>query len=1321
MFRVIAFLLLITVSQTGCEQSSVPASGVEESRYVLQSVPLSQGIARPSASSRVVLGNGTKGPLIDATVELFALDASGFADGAALTNTTTDAQGNWALDVNRPDALLVRISGGRYVDEADTNIGSRRIIELSADQYLESVLFPGETAVAVTVFTQALVEKSRRETGLNNFVDVLQNNRQLFEQAYSFDVLSVLPADPLAPSGSDESIAYALSVGGVANAINTLSIASNSALPEYQHILTVVEDLVDCRLDGIGTGGQAVVNSALTDYQALTLEQQVVRFRNNNFNAYRDAQAVSVDAVPCEQLGGQADTVAPQITGVASSTTFEASSAQGVTLTASQKQALTDQFAASDDRPAELVWNIEIPSLVALGTTALSAQVEDIWGNQSSVEWQLTVVDTTPPGLTGEDVISADAQGDVTAINLVLPVASDQVTSQSQIVLSNNAPNGFPVGQTTVVWTARDEAGNTSSFSQSVVVNSIAPEVMPAPPVINADSGDIDFSQFFSDPDGTSLTYTIEGLPDDTGLSIDPETGVLVGTPTPADIAAAPLELTVSVTDGQNNVSLQTTLNVQAPNTPPAFGLSQFDLALNEDFAPVTLQISPSAVPPAEQNQEVSYTIESDAAASSSAPFDVQLDADTLSVQISARPNASGSAQFLIVADDGQSEQNQFVQMVSIEVSPVNDAPTLTGVMEPVEVVTGQSFSLSLQNRASDVDDAELVFTAAQLPAAMSIYQESVLVGMALPEDALRPEIPIAITARDSQGESVDLVVVLQVSDPDTDGDGISDYEEALQGTDPLATDSDGDGFGDSLESSIPVSSATRVIFVGANGDDTQSGDEPATALATLDEVSRRLSAVEVSQPVVVLLERGAHLAGSLLLSGRQRTVAGAIDFNTLQLIDPDNRLNTATTTLGNRLESALVVSDCTDCAVLNLRIEGGRGIQVSDSDLTLNQVQVAAMRADLGGAMFVQRSRIQASNMHFAVNRAREGGAIYLEDNAQVTIRDSVFAGNKADLSGGAISVFNSEFNATNILFSANTAPIAAAVDNQSGTVVMANATLAYNFVKAVDESSLFRCRNDALGACDLSQSITLLDSVIAGNRNASRQVVDLEGISSLGTGNVVEPGRETAGATAFLSIDPYAAGYASSDPAILDAGSQSVVESGLEDYFSEVDSLFTDSGQVDVGFHYKSPLLTQESYQVSARFERDQPVFNLRVIDITVLNSAGLAGEVRRVSVEAVTPFPRAVTISTGTLPEVSTQAVPAISLGDGRYRVWVSTTFQRGRDRLRVRVDESSIDVDVATVCGLAECTSDSSEAISPGNVGTFDNEQISPLQIPTNSGL
>ncbi len=81
----------------------------------------------------------------------------------------------------------------------------------------------------------------------------------------------------------------------------------------------------------------------------------------------------------------------------------------------------------------------------------------------------------------------------------------------------------------------------------------------------------------FSDADAPdTLTFSVAGLPANTGLVIDPESGVLSGTPSNDDIAAAPITVTITATDGSSNSnSVDITLSV-ASNELAAGGSNLF-------------------------------------------------------------------------------------------------------------------------------------------------------------------------------------------------------------------------------------------------------------------------------------------------------------------------------------------------------------------------------------------------------------------------------------------------------------------------------------------------------------------------------------------------------------------------------------------------------------------------------------------------------------------------------------------------------------------------------------------------------------------------
>jgi hypothetical protein len=58
--------------------------------------------------------------------------------------------------------------------------------------------------------------------------------------------------------------------------------------------------------------------------------------------------------------------------------------------------------------------------------------------------------------------------------------------------VTNNAPAQFPIGTNSVVWTATDVSGNSSSCAQTVIVVDNQPPTIACPPnvVVNADAGE---------------------------------------------------------------------------------------------------------------------------------------------------------------------------------------------------------------------------------------------------------------------------------------------------------------------------------------------------------------------------------------------------------------------------------------------------------------------------------------------------------------------------------------------------------------------------------------------------------------------------------------------------------------------------------------------------------------------------------------------------------------------------------------------------------------------------------------------------------------
>lgn len=130
------------------------------------------------------------------------------------------------------------------------------------------------------------------------------------------------------------------------------------------------------------------------------------------------------------------------------------------------------------------------PSVYPLGVTVVTWTVTDGSGNIATATQTITVVDTIKPVITAPATVTANANNGCVAfnINLGTPSVSDNCSIAS---VTNNAPNTFPLGTTTVTWTATDASGNVKTATQLVVVTDVTSPslVVPSNVIVNVNSG----------------------------------------------------------------------------------------------------------------------------------------------------------------------------------------------------------------------------------------------------------------------------------------------------------------------------------------------------------------------------------------------------------------------------------------------------------------------------------------------------------------------------------------------------------------------------------------------------------------------------------------------------------------------------------------------------------------------------------------------------------------------------------------------------------------------------------------------------------------
>ena len=183
------------------------------------------------------------------------------------------------------------------------------------------------------------------------------------------------------------------------------------------------------------------------------------------------------------------------------------------------------------------------PVSYPIGNTTVIWTATDGSGNIDTCHQIVTVVDTENPVVTCpiDTTINTDAGQCTSTAAIGIATATDNCTSLP--VITNNAPVSFPIGTTTVIWTATDSSGNIDTCHQIVtVVDAELPVITcPANITMNNDSGMCDAIVTYVAPVGTDNC---------TGVTTALTSGLASGSTFPVGTTT----VTYTVTDGSNNV-----------------------------------------------------------------------------------------------------------------------------------------------------------------------------------------------------------------------------------------------------------------------------------------------------------------------------------------------------------------------------------------------------------------------------------------------------------------------------------------------------------------------------------------------------------------------------------------------------------------------------------------------------------------------------------------------------------------------------------------------------------------------------------------------
>ena len=130
------------------------------------------------------------------------------------------------------------------------------------------------------------------------------------------------------------------------------------------------------------------------------------------------------------------------------------------------------------------------PTVFSLGITTVTWTITDGSGNIATCIQLVTIIDSIKPTITCPPTVLKVTNVGCIATGVVLgtPTTSDNCHVAS---VTNNAPSTFPLGTTIITWTVTDDAGNSSSCTQLVIVNdNVNPIIIcPATVITGTNSG----------------------------------------------------------------------------------------------------------------------------------------------------------------------------------------------------------------------------------------------------------------------------------------------------------------------------------------------------------------------------------------------------------------------------------------------------------------------------------------------------------------------------------------------------------------------------------------------------------------------------------------------------------------------------------------------------------------------------------------------------------------------------------------------------------------------------------------------------------------
>ena len=338
-----------------------------------------------------------------------------------------------------------------------------------------------------------------------------------------------------------------------------------------------------------------------------------------------------------------------------------------------------------------------------------------------------------------------DENGDVLSYTAASsnPGVATAAISGTSIAVAGVAP-----GNTTVTVTASDPEGLQGQQSFAVMVPNRAPQprgVLPDVTVPVGETATVDASDYFSEPDGESLTYAASASDADVA-------SVTVAGSTITAMTEAKGSATITITaNDPGGLSATQTFRLTAPNRSPA-AVGTIDARMIEVGQTVTLDVAGSFTDP--DGDVLTYT----AASSVSSVAGASVSGSTVTIT-AAGP---GTTTITITATDD--EGATATQQVSVTVLQPNRPPNRVGSIPPQTINVGDRATVDASRYFTDPDGDALRYTATS--SNPGVVRVSVSVSTVTITGASAGNATITVTAGDPEGLTATQQARVTVSQP---------------------------------------------------------------------------------------------------------------------------------------------------------------------------------------------------------------------------------------------------------------------------------------------------------------------------------------------------------------------------------------------------------------------------------------------------------------------------------------------------------------------------------------------------------------------------